>query len=277
MSYVDEYLVKDLKEIMQQEWEVDNRAKWKDGTPVMTKRILQVVHKYDLSKGFPISTLRNINYRAAIDELCWIYMRLSNDIRDLHSHIWDSWAKDNLVKWAYGYQIAKPTMGFSNQVEYILHEIKHNPTSRRIMMNMFSAEYQQLKSTDSLIECAYATHVSVKDGKLHMTLIQRSGDIITAAGNGFWNCVQYAALQQAIAKECNLEVGVFTHFVQDLHLYNKHEEHAKELIRRYEEKDSFNLPTLTIADKPFFELTAEDFNLEGYENQGGIGKIEVAI
>lgn len=104
-----------------------------------------------------------------------------------------------------------------------------------------------------------------------------SGDFLTACSPGSWNCVQYAALQQAIAKECNLEVGVFTHFVQDLHLYNKHEEHAKELIRRYEEKDSFNLPTLTIADKPFFELTAEDFNLEGYENQGGIGKIEVAI
>jgi thymidylate synthase len=159
----------------------------------------------------------------------------------------------------------------------VLNEIKNNPTSRRIMMNMFNAEDQKTKATESLVECAYATHFSVKDGKLHMTLIQRSGDFLTAACAGGWNVVQYAALQHAIAKECNLDVGYFTHFVQDLHLYNKHEEQAREMIRRYEELESLPLPTLKIADKPFFELTADDFELVGYKNHGKIGRIEVAV
>lgn len=112
----------------------------------MTKRILQVVHKYDLSKGFPISSLRKIDYKKSIDEMLWIYSKLSNNIQDLNSHIWDSWAKDNKIEKAYGYQIAKPTMGYNSQIEYVIETIKTNPTSRRIMMNWRSLWHNKTKS-----------------------------------------------------------------------------------------------------------------------------------
>lgn len=278
MSYVDYNFVCDLEEILKQDWEIDNRAKWKDGEQTKTKRILQVVNDYDLSKGFPINTLREINFKATVEEMRWIYIQMSNNVNDLNSSIWNSWQNENNeIERAYGHQIAKPTMGFPSQIHYVLNEIKTNPTSRRIQMNMFNAEDQETKADKSLIECAYATHFSVKDGKLHMTLIQRSGDFLTAAGAGGWNCVQYACLQHAIAKECGLDVGNFTHFVQDLHLYNKHEIQAEELIRRYEELEQLELPTLKIADKPFFELTVDDFELVGYKHHGKIGRIDVAV
>jgi thymidylate synthase len=278
MSYTDVYFAYDLESILAQDWEVDNRAKWKDGTQVKTKRVLQLVNEYDLSKGFPILNLREINFEAAVDEIVCFYIKLSNNTKDLNSKIWNSWAdSEGYIQKAYGHQIAKPTMGFPSQIHYVIHEIKNNPTSRRIMMNMFSAEDQQTKATKSLVECAYATHFSVKNGKLHMTLIQRSGDFLTAAGAGGWNCVQYAVLHHAIAKECGLEAGKFVHFVQDLHLYNKHEEQVKELYRRYKELEALPLPKLKIADKPFFELTAGDFELVGYKNHGKIGRIEVAV
>lgn len=278
MSYVDDIFMKDLNAILNEEWEIDNRAKWKDGSQVKTKRIIQSVNKYDLSKGFPVLTLRDINWKAAIDEIIWIYIKQSNNIKDLNSNIWKAWANDkgNIEK-AYGYQIAKPTMGHPSQMHYVLNEIKSNPTSRRIMMNMFNATEQQTKATDSLIECAYATHLTVKDNKLHMTLIQRSGDFLTAAGFGGWNTVQYAFLLHAIAKECRLDVGILTHFVQDLHLYNKHEEQANEMIIRYGTNHPLTLPTIKIADKPFFELTAGDVELIGYENRGKIERLDVAI
>lgn len=278
MSYVDDIFIKDLKAILQEDWEIDNRSKWLNGDTPKTKRILQVVNKYDLSKGFPISTLRDINYKASIDEIIWIYMKLSNNVNDLNSSIWNSWkGEDDKIHKAYGHQIAKPTMGFQSQIHYVLNEIKTNPTSRRIQMNMFNAEEQLEKATKSLIECAYATHLSVKKGKLYMTLIQRSGDFLTAAGSGGWNVVGYAALMSAIAQECNLEVGVFTHVIQDLHLYDKHPEQAEELIRRYEELEHIELPILKIANKPFFELTADDFELIGYKNHGKIGRIDVTV
>lgn len=283
MSYVDDMFIEDLKEILKQDWEVDNRSKWADGSKPKTKRILQVVHKYDLSKGFPILSLRDINFKASVDEFIWIYIKLSNNIKDLNSKIWNSWAnKDGVVEKAYGYQISKPTMGFNSQIEYVINEIKTNPTSRRIQMNMFNAEEQKEKSEKSLIECAYGMHFSVKDNKLHATLIQRSGDFITACGSGGWNVVQYSALIFAIAKECNLDVGIFTHVIQDLHLYDNHEKQALELIKRYEESKENNLlphelPILKIKDKPFFELTADDFVLFGYTNLGGIGKVDVSV
>lgn len=278
MNHVSLDFAINARAIVDEEWEIDNRAKWKDGTQVKTKRILQRVNRYDLSQGFPISELREINYKAAIDEVLWIYSKLSNNIKDLNSDIWKSWAnKKGEISKAYGHQIAKQTMGHPSQIHYVLHEIKNNPTSRRIMMNMFNAKDQLTKATESLVECAYATHFSVKNGKLHMTLIQRSGDFLTAAHSGGWNCVQYAALMSAIAKECNLEVGIFTHFVQDLHMYNKHQEQVKELFRRFYDLESYELPQLKIANKPFFKLTADDFELVDYKHHGGIGKIEVAV
>lgn len=277
MSYVDDIFISDLKEILNEEWEVDNRSKWENDEIPKTKRIIQVSHKYDLSKGFPISSLREINYKAAIDEIICFYMKLSNKVVDMNSKIWNSWATDGEIKFAYGYQIAKPTMGFPSQMHYVLNEIKTNPTSRRIQMNMFNAEEQELKAKKSLIECAFATNFSVKNGKLHMTLTQRSGDKLTAAGAGGWNLVQYAALQHAIAQECGLEVGVLKHDIQDLHLYNKHENQAKEMIRRYDELGTYDLPTLKIANKPFFELTTDDFELIDYKHHGKIGRIEVSV
>lgn len=276
MSYVDSIFYSNLEDIFNEEWEVDNRAKWKDGSPIQTKRVLQVVNKYDLSKGFPILTLRDINWKAAIDEqVIWIHSKMSNNVKDLRSKIWNSWANEQgEIKQAYGFQIAKPTMGFDSQIEYVLHEIKNNPTSRRIQMNMFSAEDQLIKATESLIECAYSTHFSVKNGKLHMTLIQRSNDFITANN---WNVTGYAALQHAIAMECDLDVGIFTHVIQDQHMYNKHLNQAGELVRRFEQLEDLPLPTLKINKKPFFELTVDDFELAGYENHGSIEKIDVAI
>jgi thymidylate synthase len=278
MSYVDDIFINDLKQILAEDWEIDNRAKWNDGVQTKTKRILQVSHKYDLSKGFPINTLREIDFHLPVDEFIWIFIKLSNNIKDLNSKIWNSWSdSQGYVRKAYGHQIAKPTMGFPSQMHYVINEIKTNPTSRRIQMNMFNAKDQETKAKESLIECAFGTQFSVKNGKLHMTLTQRSGDFLTAAGSGCWNVVQYAALQHAIAKECNLDVGILKHDIQDLHLYNKHEKQAEEMMRRYEKLSSYELPTLKIADKPFFELTADDFELVGYKNHGRIGKIEVAI
>jgi len=275
LAYVDEVFIDNLKDIMKEPWEVDNRATWKDGSEIATKRVLQVVNNYDLSEGFPILSLRKINWKAAIDEVLWIYQRLSNDVQDLKSSIWNSWKdEEDKIHKAYGYQIAKPTMGFPSQMHYVLNEIKTNPTSRRILMNMFNAEEQQAKSIKSLIECAYGTEISVKNGKLHYTLTQRSNDFITANN---WNLLQYSALAQIIAMECDLGLGNFQHRIQDQHIYNKHYEQAEELLTRLDELDPTNRVYLKINKKPFFELTIDDFELVNYNPLKGVGKIEVAV
>lgn len=280
MNRTDGIYINDLIQIQKKQWVSDNRASWKDGSPISTRKITQVFNKVNLQEGFPILSLREINWKAAIDEIIWIYMKLSNDVNDLNSKIWDSW-KDNQDKIhkAYGYQIAKPTMGYNSQIEYVLGELKTKPSSRRIMMNMFEAKEQLDKSKKSLIECAYATHFSVDDGKLDMTLIQRSGDMHTAAGFGGWNTVQYVFLQHAVAQEVGLEVGDFAHFVQDLHEYNKHEEVGNILYERMT-SDKFNPSQkveIKITKKPFFELTSDDVEIIGYSHLGKLKIPDVAI
>jgi len=259
-----------LEDINEQEWEIDNRAVWENGEKPMTKRILQTVNYYDLSQEFPALTLRPVSFKGTIDEILWIFQRQSNNIKDLKPKIWDSWAdEDGSIGSAYGYQISKPMMGFKNQMDYVLGTIDENPTSRRIMMNMYNVEDMPKKN---LIECAYGTHISIKDNKVYLTLVQRSNDFVTANN---WNVVGYAILVHMIARHCNLEVGILAHFVQDMHIYNKHQQYVEELLNR----EPRPAPKLIINPdvKNFYDFTVDDFKLEDYEPHPQIKGIEVAI
>ncbi|MEK1828849.1 thymidylate synthase [Priestia megaterium] len=121
MSYMDIVTKQTLGEILKQEWEVDNRAVWKDGTPVMTKRIFGVVNRYNLAKEFPAPTLRPLPLKTIFDEVDWIYRKRSNNVNDLSATIWDDWADDEgSIGQAYGAQVAKPVFGYDNQMDYIL-------------------------------------------------------------------------------------------------------------------------------------------------------------
>src|SRR5690606_36545113 len=117
------------------------RDRWEDGTPAHTIKKFGVVNRYDLSEEFPILTLRYTNLKAAIDEILWIWQKKSNNINDLNSHIWDSWADETgSIGKAYGYQMGikhKYPEGEFDQVDRVLFDLKHNPYSRRIITNMY--------------------------------------------------------------------------------------------------------------------------------------------
>ena len=178
--------------------------------------------------------------------------------------------KDFFIHKCYGYQIDKKLYGFDNQTDYVLHELKHNSTNRRIMTSMWSPVENHEKS---LLECAYTTMWSVKDGYLYMTLVQRSSDFVVSY---FWNVAQYAALMMMFAHDAGLKPAVLTHFVQDMHVYDRHEAVAYELLRR----PNFGpIPQVTISsrmeDKGFYDFTPDDFDIWNYEPQPQV-KFEVA-
>ncbi|MBQ3061800.1 MAG: thymidylate synthase, partial [Lachnospiraceae bacterium] len=82
------------------------RPRWEDGTPAHTIKKFGVVSRYDLSKEFPAITLRRTGIKSCIDELLWIWQKKSNNINELNSHIWDSWADETgSIGKAYGYQM----------------------------------------------------------------------------------------------------------------------------------------------------------------------------
>ena len=97
MSYADQTFIDTCRDILENGiWDTDQqvRPRWQDGAPAHTIKKFGVVNRYDLSKEFPILTLRKINYKAAIDELLWIWQKKSNRVAELNSHVWDSWTDE---------------------------------------------------------------------------------------------------------------------------------------------------------------------------------------
>lgn len=249
------------------------RAKWEDGTEAHTIKKFCVVNRYDLSKEFPILTLRPTNLKAAIDEMLWIWQKKSNNIKDLNSHIWDSWADENgTIGKAYGYQIAqkhKYSEGEFDQIDRAIYDLKNNPYSRRIIVNMYN--HNDLHAMN-LYPCAYSMTFNVTGNKLNAILNQRSQDVLVANN---WNVAQYAILIHMLAQVSDLEVGEFVHVIADAHIYDRHIPLVKELISR----PTYEAPKLIINTKikDFYDFKVEDFILENYQSGAQIKKIPVAI
>ena len=283
------------------------RATWADtNEPAYTIKRFGIVNRYNLQKEFPALTLRKTNIKAAIDEILWIWQRKSNNINDLHSHIWDSWAdSEGSIGKAYGYQLGKkyahhyingyPDSALFNelkdypssqviskggvfyvmldQVDGVLWDLKHNPFSRRIMTNIYN--FEDLHEMN-LYPCAYSMTFNVTkdkdDGRLTLNgiLNQRSQDMLTA---GNWNVVQYAALLMMFAKVCNMYPGELVHVISDCHIYDRHIEIVKELLNRTE----YDAPTVWIDNvDSFYDFTADSIHVDNYK-AGEQVKFPVAV
>lgn len=249
------------------------RAKWEDGMPAHTLKKFGVINRYDLSEEFPILTLRPTNLTAAIDEMLWIWQKKSNNIKDLNSRIWDSWADpDGSIGKAYGYQLGLEHQypeGKFDQVDRVLFDLKHNPYSRRIIVNMYN--HQDLHAMN-LYPCAYSLTLNVTGQKLNAILNQRSQDTLVANN---WNVCQYAILLHMLAQASNLQTGEMYHVIADAHIYDRHIPLVKELIQRTQ----YPAPKLIINPKikDFYEFKVEDFTLENYQHGETLKNIPVAV
>ena len=276
MSIADEIFIKNVEDILTNgvsDADMAVRPHWDDGTPAHTIKKFCIVNRYDLSKEFPITTLRYTNFRAALDEILWIWQKKSNNVHDLNSHIWDAWADETgSIGKAYGYQLGVKHQykeGEFDQVDRILYDLKHNPSSRRIMSNIYvHADLHEM----ALYPCAYSVTFNVANGKLNAILNQRSQDFLTANN---WNVVQYALLVHMLAQVSGLEVGEFVHVIADAHIYDRHVDMVKEVVA----KQPLPAPRL-VMDKSirnFYDFTVDSFSLEGYEYHKLGKKIPVAI
>ena len=275
MSRTDEIFREMCRDILKNgTWDKgDVRPHWKDGTPAYTIKKFCVVNRYDLSQEFPLLTLRPINLRGAIDEILWIWQKKSNNIHDLNSHIWDAWADETgSIGKAYGYQLGvkhKYKEGMFDQVDRVLYDLKHNPSSRRIITNLYNhADLSEM----ALYPCAYSMTFNVSDGKLNAILNQRSQDVLAANA---WNVCQYAALVLMLAQVSGLAPGEFVHVIADAHIYDRHVPIVEELIGR----SAHPAPSVTLNPDvtDFYAFTVDDFILENYVTGEKIGRFPVAI
>ena len=275
MSIADDIFIQNCRDILENGVSDEGmavRPHWEDGTPAHTIKKFAIVNRYDLSKEFPIITIRRCFYRSAIDEILWIYQKKSNNVNELSSHIWDAWADENgSIGKAYGYQMSVKhhyPEGDFDQVDKALFDLKHNPASRRIMLNMYN--HHDL-SEMALAPCAYSFTMNVSGGKLNAILNQRSQDMLTASN---WNVCQYAALLIMFAKSTGYEPGELVHVIADAHIYDRHIDTVKRLI----EQKPYDAPTMKVEDiTDFYKFTKNSFTAENYQYHDFNEKIEVAI
>jgi len=276
MSQADLIFINMCKDILENGFSdegYDVRPKWPDGAPAHTIKKFCVVNRYDLSAEFPIMTLRPTYMKNAIDEILWIWQKKSNNIKDLNSHIWDAWADENgSIGKAYGYQLGikhRYREGEFDQVDRVLYDLKHNPNSRRIIVNMYNhADLIDM----NLYPCAYSVTFNVTGRKLNAILNQRSQDVLVANN---WNVVQYAVLVHMFAQVSGLEPGELVHVIADAHIYDRHIPLVKELISR--ECDPAPKFIMNPDIKDFYAFEVNDFRLENYIVGPQIRNIPVAI
>ena len=223
MSKADYIYLKTTNKILEEGvWDTNMkvRPKWEDGTPAHTAKIFDSHNVYKLADEFPLVSLRKTNWRAAIDEMMWIWVKKSNNINDLNSHVWDQWADDNgSIGEAYGAQVrkvAKYPVGELDQMDMIIYYLKNQPAFRSMVAELFV--HQDLHKM-GLYPCVHGLNFDVSNGKINLFINQRSNDTL-AAGN--WNVVQYSALVYMLAQVCGLEPGQVTHEVVNAHIYDRH-------------------------------------------------------
>ncbi len=282
MSMADDLFIRTCKDILENGSSTEGekvRPHWEDGAPAYTIKRFGIVNRYDLSKEFPIVTLRRTAIKTCIEELLWIWQKKSNNIHDLSSHIWDSWADENgSIGKAYGYQLGvkhQYSEGMMDQVDRVLYDLKNNPYSRRIMTNIYV--HQDLHEMH-LYPCAYSMtfNVTKKAGcdrlVLNAILNQRSNDVLAANA---MNVCQYAVLVYMIAQVVGMTPGEFVHVIADAHIYDRHIPIVKELIERpaYPAPAFYLNPEIT----DFYAFKPEDFILENYQFGSKIEGIPIAV
>lgn len=283
MSIADNIFISMCQDILENG--VDTRGEkvrpiWQDtGEPAYTIKKFAVVNRYDLRREFPAMTLRRTGIRSAFDELLWIWQKKSNNVHDLNSHIWDSWADESgSIGKAYGYQLGVKHQykeGMMDQVDRVLYDLRHNPFSRRILTSLYV--HQDL-SEMALYPCAYSMtfNVTQRPGEEKLTLNailnQRSQDVLVANN---WNVCQYALLVHMFAIVSGMQVGELVHVIADAHIYDRHVPIVKELIKR----PCYDAPKVTLDPEvqDFYDFTVDSLQVADYQTGPQVRDLPVAV
>lgn len=289
MTKADNYMRHDIENILLNGYkDVNPRPHYADGTPAHTISVNHVMRTYDLSKGeFPICTLRPMAWKTAIRELLTIYQKPTNVISEMEKmgvNWWGDWdIGDGTIGQRYGATVSRYDL-----INNLIKDIQENPYGRRKIVSLW--QETDLRETEGLAPCAFLTIWNVRndnDGNefLDMCLIQRSGDMLTASGAGGINEIQYAALLMMIARHTGYQAGVFTHFVANEQIYDRHMDAARAMLKRYKALDEDDwcdwfegyLVIKCEAPKNFYDLTIDDFEMSNYNPIKPQLKLELGI
>lgn len=238
-------------------------------TGMPTYKLPHKVFQFDLQKEFPILTTKFVAFKTSVKELLWIYKDQSNDVRKLQEqnvHIWDEWMmEDGTIGTAYGWVVKE-----YNQIGNLIEGIKKDPQGRRHIMSLWQIPHL---NGGALHPCAFMTMWDVTGDRLNCMLIQRSADIPLGVP---FNMCQYAVLAHLIAQVTGYKPGLFTHVINNAHIYENQIEGMKLQLTR--ENEAYDAPKLWINPEitNFYDFTIDDIKLIDYKHHPSI-KMEVSV
>ena len=287
LNKAEKYLLENLTRLANEGYVDENpRPKYKsDGTPAHTISINHVVMTYDLSKGeFPFSEARPQAWKTGIQEIRAFYQGQTSNLDVLENEYGLSWWRDwevgdtNTHGIRYGETVKR-----YNIIDNLIKGLKEDKFSRRHIINLWQ-EQDFIDDKEGLKPCALMSMYSVRkvgdDYYLDATLIQRSSNFLIA---GFINQSQYVALQMMLAKSCGYKIGVFTHFINNFHVYDREVEQAEEITKRIhqlKQRENQSKPILKLnveEGTSFYDITVDDFELINYDPIKPQLKFDLAI
>lgn len=255
-----------------------------DRTGTGTKSVFGYQMRFDLSEGFPLLTTKKIHLKSIIYELLWFLKGETNIsyLQDNGVKIWNEWADENGdLGPVYGHQWRNWNSEDIDQIQELIHSLKTNPNSRRMMVSAWnpsvmpdtskSFETNVANGKAALPPCHAFFQFYVADGKLSCQLYQRSADVFLGVP---FNIASYALFTMMVAQVCDLELGDFIHTFGDAHIYNNHFEQVELQLSRTPRA----LPTMKLNPevKSIFDFQFEDFRLENYDPHPHIkGKVAI--
>lgn len=241
----------------------DNGTRKTDRTGTGTYSVFGYQMRFDLSKGFPLITTKELHLRSIIYELLWFLSGESNIefLKENKVRIWDEWAdKDGELGPIYGVQWRSwpsPDGYLIDQISTVVRQLRETPDSRRMIVSAWNvADLDKM----ALPPCHCLFQFWVADGKLSCQLYQRSCDIFLGVP---FNIASYSLLTHMLAQQTDLAVGDFVWTGGDCHLYNNHLEQADEQLKR----EPLPLPRLAIKRRPpsIFDYEFDDFEILNYQ------------
>jgi thymidylate synthase len=245
-----------------------------DRTGTGTQSVFGYQMRFNLEEGFPVVTTKKLHLKSIIHELLWFLAGDTNVkyLQDNGVRIWNEWADENgNLGHIYGYQWRSwptPEGNSVDQISQLIHDIKTNPTSRRLIVSAWNVgELDKM----NLPPCHLLFQFYVNEGKLSCQLYQRSADIFLGVP---FNIASYALLTMMVAQVTGLKPGDFVHTFGDAHIYNNHLEQVELQLSR----TPMALPQLKINPdvKSIFDFKYDDFELINYQSHPHI-KGEVSV
>lgn len=161
---------------------------------------------------------------GAVEALQLVGMTTAPELVVSGSKVFNNFTDGGIFHGAYGQRIY-------GRLKPLVDLLKADPDSRQAVLTIFDSR-QDLGASVRDVPCTLSLQFFVRNKKLCMRTTMRSNDVWLGLP---YDLVQFTALQGAVAKALDLEMGWYTHSVGSLHLYARDLEQAEKVQAVYDQ------------------------------------------